>query len=222
MNKLIYIIILFVTLGIPLPEVGFSQTKKVLQTEEQGLTVATPYITRSEYKSISIQDSSDLSKSGSREHASFPNLLSVSSLDAIVKLFGTPESVDRNDFPDGTRFTATLNYDGMMLKYVRRKEGRVRLNTMEIRSPKWGVDVGGTVLRPGMSIDQLSPEVRASIDDDTFLGEEEVDGVGEVRVARSKRIEDRGETLSKNRAQITIHVNREAGTVEVVRFHRIV
>jgi hypothetical protein len=201
---------------------GLSQTKKTFEKKEKGCTFQTPYISQSEYHSISVRDSLTSSKSTSRNSVIFQDLLSVSSLDEVTRLLGQPEDIDRNVFPDGKRFIATLHYEGMMLKYVQRKEGRVRLNTMEIRSPRWAISVGGTILRSGMSVEQLSPQVRASIDGDTFLEEKSVDGVGTIRVASPEKPSEKGQQTTTDRAQLTIHVNRETGTVKVVRFHRIV
>jgi len=208
------------------PETSLSQTEKVLQRKDiHGQYDQTPYISHSEYKGISLvrQGPSSKSLKKSSDGLVLNALLSLSSLDEIFSALGEPESIERNMFPDGERFIATLEYGGMTLKYAKRKDGNVKLATVEMRSPDWAIEVGGTELRPGMRIDQLSPAVQQSINGDTFLGEDDVDGVGVIRVAeKGKAKEGNAKLIGGKQPQVSVHVNKDTETIKVVRFHRIV
>jgi len=192
----------------------------------QGETVQTPYITYDEYQAMSV-DSQMSPKEGSDKSTNrqvvFDELLSISSLDKVVRRLGKPKSIDRNVFPDGERFIATLDFGGMTLKYAKRKDGNVRLTTLEMRSPDWSLKVGGWELRPGMAVDHLSPAVQQSIKGDTFLGEDDVDGVAVIRVAKPGAAGGKNvKIMEGEQTQVSVHVDKSTGTVKVVRFHRIV
>jgi len=215
-----------IMVGFGLPKASLGQTEKVLQRKDvHGQSAQTPYISYSEYQGISLtrQGLSGKSLKKSSDDLVLSTLLSVSSLDEIVSYLGEPESIERNMFPDGERFIATLEYGGITLKYAKRKDGNVKLTTIEMRSPNWAIGVGGTELRPGMRIDQLSPAVQQSINGDTFLGEDDVDGVGVIRVAeKGKAKEGNVKLIEGKQPQVSVHVDRDTETIKVVRFHRIV
>lgn len=218
--------VLLAMTAFTLPESTWAQTEKVLQRKDvHNQSAQTPYISHSEYQGISLtrQGPSGKSLKKSSDGLVLGTLLSVLSLDKIVSVLGEPESIDRNVFPDGERFIATLEYGGMTLKYAKRKDGNVKLTTVEMRSPEWAIEVGGTELRPGMRIDQLSPAVQQSINGDTFLGEDDVDGVGVIRVAEKGKAKEGNVKLIEGRQpQVSVHVDEDTETIKVVRFHRIV
>ncbi|MCS3758182.1 hypothetical protein [Salinibacter ruber] len=211
---------------LTLPESTWAQTGKVLQRKDMhGQSTQTPYISHSEYKGISIKRQGPSGKSfkKSTDGLVLGAILSVSSLGEIVSVLGEPESIDRNVFPDGERFIATLEYGGMTLVYAKRKDGNVKLTTLEMKSSDWLIEVGGTELQPGMRIDQLSPAVQQSINGDTFLGEDDVDGVGVIRVAeKGKAKEGNVKLMEGGQPQVSVHVNGDTETIKVVRFYRIV
>lgn len=210
------------------PDAGVAQTEKVFHEEDtHGERVHVPYITYEEYQSISLISQTttgkNLDEHTKERQVPFEALLSVSSLKDVIRRIGEPENIDRNVFPDGDRFIATLDYDGMSLKYAKRKDKRVRLTTMEVTSPDWSLVVGGKELRPGMRMNQLSPVVRQAIDDDTFLGEEGIDAVGVIRVARSGEGEgSKVASMEDEQTEVSVHLDKKTGTVQVIRFHRIV
>lgn len=214
--------------GLAAPEAGVAQTEKVVHEEDtHGESVHVPYITYEEYQSTSLISQTTTGKSlegnTKAQQVPFEALLSVSSLKDVIGLVGEPENIDRNVFPDGDRFIATLDYDGMSLKYAKRKDKRIRLTTMEVRSPEWSLVVGGKELRPGMSRTQLSPVVRQAIDRGTFLGEEGVDAVGVIRVAKPDKGEgSKVEFMEGEGTEVSVHLNKNTGTAKVIRFHRIV
>ena len=226
MNRSFFVI--FISILIPfLPKSTLAQTDKVLQREDvYGQAVRTPYISYDEYQGMSV--GSQLStKEGSDKSTNrqvfFDELLSISSLDEVVRRLGKPKSIDRNVFPDGERFIATLDFGGMTLKYAKRKDGNVRLTTLEMRSPDWSLKVGGWELRPGMAVDHLSSAVQQSIKGDTFLGEDDVDGVAVIRVAKPGAAGGKNvKIMEGEQTQVSVHVDKSTGTVKVVRFHRIV
>jgi hypothetical protein len=209
------------------PELTLAQTEKVLHRKDMhGQTVHTPYISYDEYQDVSLtsQSASDTTVDKSTGmQVNFDDLLSVSSLDEVIRHLGKPKSIDRKVFPDGERFIATLDYGGMTLKYAKRKDKNVKLTTIEMRSPNWLLKVGETEFRPGMTVNQLSPTVRQSIDEDTFLGDDDVDGVAVIRVAEPGTASGENvKIMEGEQTQISVHVNKGAKTVKVVRFHRIV
>lgn len=212
------------------PRIVLAQTTKLAeQTNMQGQAVRTPYITHGELQSISLESGAVSGKTRSgKTHAepsrqvNFGKLLSVSSLDEIVQLLGEPETVDRQEFPDGQRLGATLHYEGMRIEYDRYEDGTSGVTTIQVRSSDWSLKVGGTKLHPGMSVDQLTPTVRESFQEDTTFDDPALDSFSVIHIAKP----DSGkggqvELMQEGRAQITVHANDETRTVEMVRFARL-
>lgn len=200
------------TAFLTMPGAVSAQTNLNTKPTAKGETIRTPYITYAEFQNISVN-----------ERATFSELLSVSSLDGVIQALGEPKTFDRNASPDGEMFTATLDYTGMVLDYIKRPGKEIRLETIELRSSDWFLKVGGKILRPGMKVDSLSSAIQNTITSDTILGEDDIDGIGTVLIAKPGK-SDSGEveTMDATHGAVTLHINKETGTVKVVRFSRVV
>lgn len=194
------------------------------QTTAEGATIQTPYVTYEEFEAASLGPSGNgktLSKDAA-ETVTLGDLFAVSSLDEIVQLLGEPETVDRQEFSDGQRLRATLHYEGMRIEYDRYEDGTSGVTTIQVRSSDWSLKVGGTKLHPGMSVDQLTPTVRESFQEDTTFDDPALDSFSVIHIAKP----DSGksgqvELMQEGRAQISVHANDETRTVEMVRFARL-
>lgn len=194
------------------PNEAEAQTEKKLQYEDMhGQTVQTPYISYDVYQSITVNG-----------RIPFRKLLSVSSVDEIIRSLGKPETIDRQEFSGRERFGAVLHYEGATVEYDRYEGGVSGITSIEIRSPDWSLTVGGTKLRPGMSVDRLSPAVRESLQKDTTFDDPKIDSFGIVHIT-APDLGKSGEVklLQDGRSQITVHVNEESNTIVMVRFGRL-
>lgn len=153
----------------------------------------------------------------------FGNLISVSSIDEVKRVFGEPDTYT-HDSPFGRDVLAFLTYEGLRLEYVRHNKGapksKYKLRELELASPDWSLAIGNTRLRPGMTADQLSSAVRQNLDRD--FGES-VDAFGSIAITKpgtAKQAKRGGELeMANGDAAIQIEVNRD--TVDVVRFKRV-
>lgn len=161
------------------PWVGHAQTKKALQrTNMHGQVVQFPYVSYDEFQSVTVS-----SPSGK---VSLQELLTVSSLDEVIRLLGEPQSIERNEDPDNRSFSARLHYEGnTIVVYDASSDGEtVSLRTLELWSPRWSLVVGDKVLRPGMKVGSLSPAVRQSIQAGSWFSEEGIDHFGSVDIMK--------------------------------------
>ena len=214
---------------ISLAETGAvqAQTEKTVQGQHD----PTPYISYAEFRDISaskgqrtissksLRDTTNLARGG---QVVLQELLSVSSLDEVIRILGQPKAIDRDEFPDGG-WAATLQYEGgTMFDYQKFEDGTIALLELQLWSSDWSLKVGEKELRPGMRIDSLSSVVRQSIQEGSYPKGANVDGIGSIHIAKPGTAKGGNVTLLKNgKAEITVHVNTESGTVGVVRFARL-
>lgn len=198
-----------------------AQTKKVFQRKDvHGQAVQTPYITYEEFRSVLVRTPGG--------QVPLRKLLSVSSLEEVSRLLGQPESIERNEDPDDKSFSAKLHYEGKTtLEYVATSDGKtVSLSSIKLWSPGWSLKIGDTNLHPGMEVDSLSPAVRQSISAGSWFSEHGIDHFGSVDVMKpgaAAKAAGRAEEklLQRGKAEFAVHIDRKAGTVEVVQFTRI-
>jgi len=218
--------------GLTLPKLALAQAEKVLQRKDMhGQTVQMPYISYAEFHDISaskgqkeissksLRDTTNLARGG---QVVLQELLSVSSLDEVIRILGQSKTIDRDEFPD-EGWAATLQYEGgTMFDYQKFEDGTIALLELQLWGSDWSLKVGEKELRPGMKIDSLSPVVRQSIQEGSYPKGANVDGIGSIHIAKPGTAKGGNVTLLQNgKAEITVHVNTESGTVEVVRFARL-
>lgn len=236
MKKLVQPVALSVVIlalsGLTLPKLTLAQTEKVLQRKDMhGQTVPTPYISYDEFRNISASKEQKAVSSKSLQNTTDParggqvvlqELLSVSSLDELIRILGEPKTIDRDEFPDGG-WAATLQYEGgTMFDYQKFEDGTIALLELQLWSSDWSLEVGEKELHPGMKIDSLSSVVRQSIQKGSYPKGANVDGIGSIHIAKPGTTKGGNVTLLQNgKAEITVHVDTESGTIEVVRFARL-
>lgn len=224
-------VILFAVLGIAAPKLTTAQAVRVLQRKDmKGQTVRTTYIRYADFKDLSsitnksiTQESSSGTTSGfSSGQVPLRELLSVSSLDEAIRILGEPKTIDRDEFSDGG-WATTLRYEGgTMFDYRKFEDGEIALIEFELWRSNRALEIGEMELCPGMNIDGLSPAVRQSISEGSYPEGANVDGIGAIQIATPGSTKgEKVEFLQGGKAQITVHVNREKGTVEVLRFTRL-
>lgn len=188
------------------------------QTTSQGETVQRSYISYAEFEATSLSSAvsrKTTSDKSSRDEVTLGDLAFVSSIDEVKRIFGEPEA-----FALGPPFTY-LNYKGLELEYVKpRKDNpksKYELRELELTSPDWSFTVNGTQLRPGMSVDQLSPAVRQTLDRDFSNS---VDAFGAIEIAKpgTAKQAKRGGELQQTGNVLQIFVNE--GTVDRIKFYR--
>jgi len=231
MRKLVIRILLFVIFlllaSLSVPEEGLAQNVKTTsQKNMKGRVVQTPYIDYEDFQSSSLggggQGKIRKDASGFLSGRTFRDILSVPSIDEAIHLLGKPKATDRNSFSDGGG-TAVLQYEeGTFFEYRKYENGTFALLEFQLWDANWSLKIGETKLRPGMEIDSLSSAVHQSIREGTYPDGADVDGIGIIRIAKPGAARnDEAMLLQDGKAQITVHVNREEGIVEVVRFTRL-
>lgn len=209
---IVFIIILFSMGDLIVPKLAVAQTQKLAERKGMhGQIIQTPYITYPEFQSTSVGGEEIISKS-SEESVTFSDIVSVSSLDEVIRLFGEPKHFNRATFPDGKTVRADLNFGGMKMEYIKVSgSSYFRLRELKVTSPEWSLTVGEKELCPGMAVNQLSPPVRKS---------------GYVYVAKqgtAKKAKRNGELeMTDTRTQITFEIDKERGTVKTIRFHQMI
>ncbi len=194
---------------ISLAETGAvqAQTEKTVQGQHD----PTPYISHAEFQNISVGGELISSKS-SGSQPTFRDILAVSSLDGVIRLFGEPKTFNRIPYPDGSTVRVDLNYGGLKMEYFKSAgKADFRLREMKITSSEWSLTVGEKELCPGMAGNQLSPPVRKS---------------GYVYIAKqgtAKKAKRSGELeITDTRTQITFEIDEDSGTVKTIRFHQMI
>jgi hypothetical protein len=194
------------------PKTAIAQTQKLAERKGMhGQIIQTPYITYTEFQSTSVGREEITSKS-SEKSLTFSDIVSVSSLDEVIRLFGEPKHFNRATFPDGKTVRADLNFGGMKMEYIKVSgSSYFSLRELKVTSPEWSLTVGEKELCPGMSVNQLSPLVRKS---------------GYMYVAKkgtAKNAKRSGELeITDARTQITFEIDEDTGTVKTIRFHQII
>ena len=193
-----------------------AQVEKTFQrTDSNGQAVQTPYVTYEEFRSVTL---------------CFPDgrvplrkLLTVSSLDEAVRLLGDPQSIERNEDPDDASFTAWLHYGrDTTVEYHGFADGTLGLTSIELRSSKWGLEIGDKELSPGMDITGLDDTVRQSAVSGTFSKKKDKSGLGTIYIASPNASKNgKIEPLMNGMTQFNFNT-RETGTIDVVRLSRIV
>jgi len=210
---------------LAMPQLAAAQAIKLhKKTTAQGEIDRTPYITYAEFEATSLGTSGKGKTTGSTSArgVTLGDLVSVSSLDDVTRLLGEPKSVNRGS-PYGRNVLAYIDYEGMELEYVNWNkddpDSEFELRELHLKSSDWSFTVDGTELRPGMSVDQLSPVVRQTLDED--FGQS-VDAFGAVVIAKpgTAKQTKRGGELKGMKGGATIQIEVNGGTVDVVRFHR--
>ncbi len=193
------------------PQLAAAQAIKLHeQTNSQGKTVQRPYISYAEFEAAAVGGKAIPSKS-SEESVTFSDIVSVSSLDEVIRLFGGPKHFNRATFPDGKTVRADLNFGGMKMEYIKVSgSSYFRLRELKVTSPEWSLTVGEKELCPGMAVNQLSPPVRKS---------------GYVYVAKqgtAKKAKRSGELeITDTRTQITFEIDEDSGIVKAIRFNQM-
>ncbi|MCS3954833.1 hypothetical protein GGP81_001342 [Salinibacter ruber] len=203
---------------LAMPQLAAAQAIKLhKKTTAQGEIDRTPYITYAKFEAASVGRAIPSKSFG--EEVTFVDLISVSSIDEVKRIFGEPGTLTHGSpYEDVEVVYAFLTYDGLRFEYVK-YDKKYKLRELELTSPDWSFTVNGTQLRPGMSVDQLSPAVRQSLNRD--FGES-VDAFGAIVVAKpgtAKQAKRGGELQQMGDMRIQIEVNR--GTVARVSFGRM-
>jgi len=222
-GKRILVIIALLISGSPSLESAAAQTIKLhKKTTAQGEIDRTPYVTYAAFKAATVGGKTSSDKSSGKE-VILGDLIAVSSLDEVTRVFGQPETFT-HESPFGQDVLAFLSYEGFRLEYIKHNKddpkSKYELRELELTSPDWHFTVNGAQLRPGMSIDQLSPAVRQTLDRDFSKS---IDAFGSIAVAKpgtAKQAKRGGELqMMKGDAAIQIWVN--GGIVDKIRFHRL-
>jgi hypothetical protein len=150
------------------------------------------------------------------------DLLSISSLDEAIHLFGKPETLT-HESPYGQNILAFLSYEGFRLEYIKYNkddpDSKYELRKLELTSPVWSLTVNGTKLQPGMDASQLSPTVRQTLDRDFSKSEDAFGAIVVAKPGTAKQAKQCGKLEAmKGGGAIQIWVN--GGIVDNVRFHR--
>ena len=207
-----------IVITLTLIEVGTTcaQVEKTFQrTDSNGRTVQTPYLTYEEFRSTTLRCPNG--------RVTLGELLTVSSLDEAVRLLGDPQSIERNDDPDDTSFTAWLRYGrNTTVEYHGFANGTLGLTSIELRSTKWGLEIGDNQLSPGMDIARLGKTVRRSAVSGTHSKKGNKSGLGTIYIASPNASKDgKVEPLMNGMTQFNFSTGK-TGTIEVVRLSRIV
>ena len=170
-----------------------------------------PYISDAEFQDISV-GGEFISGKSSGFQPTFRDILAVSSLDGVIRLFGEPKHFNRATFPDGKTVRADLNFGGMKTEYIKVSgSSYFRLRELKVTSPEWSLTVGEKEFCPGMAVNQLSPPVRKS---------------GYVYIAKqgtAKKAKRSGELeITDTRTQVTFEIDEDSGTVKTIRFHQMI
>jgi hypothetical protein len=156
----------------------------------------------------------------SGEKVTLGDLAFVSSIDEVTRVFGEPETFT-HESPFGRDVLAFLTYEGVRLEYIKpnkdNPKSKYELRELELTSSDWSFTVNGTQLRPGMSVDQLSPAVRQTLDRD-FSNSIDAFGVIEIAKPGTAKQTKRGGDLEQTGNVIQIEVN--GGTVDQIKFYR--
>lgn len=150
----------------------------------------------------------------------FGDLAFVSSIEEVKRVFGEPKKLTHDSpYEDGKVVYAFLTYDGLRFEYVKYNK-KYKLRELELTSSDWSFTVNGTQLRPGMSVDQLSPAVRQTLNRD--FGKS-VDAVGAIVVAKpgTAKQAKRGGGLEQMGGDTEIRIEVNGGTVDRVSFGRM-
>ncbi|MCS3631711.1 hypothetical protein GGP91_002306 [Salinibacter ruber] len=193
-----------------------AQVEKTLQrTDANGQIVQTPYVTYEEFRSVTLHCPDG--------QVPLRVLLTVSSLDEVIRLLGDPQSVERNDDPDDASFTAWLHYGrDTIVEYHGFADGRLGLTSIELRSPKWGLEIGSKKLSPGIDIAGLDKKVRRSAVSGNLSKKKNKSGLGTIYIEKPNASKNgKVEPLMNGMTQFNFKTG-ETGTVEVVRISRIV
>ena len=206
---------------LAMPQPATAQTDKLhKKTTAQGEIDRTPYVTYTEFEAAAVSGKAFSNKSSGGE-VTFGDLVSVASLDEVIRLLGEPDKLNRGA-PFGD-VRAYLHYKGMLLDYIKYDkddpDSKFELRDLEITSSDWSFTINGTRLRPGMSVHQLSPAVRQTLDEDF---DQSVDAFGAVVIAKpgTAKQAKRGGELEAMRGGATIQIEVNGGIVDKVRFHR--
>ena len=207
-------------LGIAVfPTWALCQTEKTVS----GQHAPRLYINHAESQATSVGSAvSGKTTSGksSGEKVTLGDLAFVSSIDEVTRVFGEPETFT-HESPFGRDVLAFLTYEGVRLEYIKpnkdNPKSKYELRELELTSSDWSFTVNGTQLRPGMSVDQLSPAVRQTLDRD-FSNSIDAFGVIEIAKPGTAKQTKRGGDLEQTGNVIQIEVN--GGTVDQIKFYR--
>lgn len=218
MKNCILLSMLLTAVILAMPQLATAQTTKLhKQTTSQGEIDRTPYVTYTEFQGSAVTGTS-LSSKSSEGKVTLSDLLSVSSLDEVTRLFGAPEDLSRGTDPWDT-VRARLDYKGMWMEYIKTSgSSSFRLRKMRLRSPAWSLTVNGVKLQPGVAADQLSPAVRQTMRESESSPNiaEGYLHIAKSGTAKNERVEFLGESTF-----IGIEVDKNTGTIRQVRFHRL-
>lgn len=210
---------ILVVVGLAGVGVVQAQTEKALQ---KGQTHPIPYISYAEFQATSVGravSGKTTSDKSSGEKVTLGDLAFVSSIDKVKRVFGEPETFTHA--PLGGSMLTYLTYKGLRLEYIKPKKDNPKskheLRELELTSSEWSFTVDGKQLRIGMSVDQLSPAVRQTLDRDFSNS---VDAFGAIEIAEPGTAEQakRGGELRQTGNVIQIEVN--GGTVDRIAFYR--
>lgn len=182
------------------------QTKAV--TNAQGDVVETPYLSRSELM--------DALLGGPHGTVNLGQIMTVRSIEQATRLLGEPDSTDVTHYPEGVRYDrlVVLSYKGMKIDYVDRGKS-IRADRIEITNNSYYIDTGGGKLRPGISSDRLSKNIRkAKSKDDDSLTTSHLIRVSSVQGASKKGSPD----LTKHEG-IVVEVDENTEKVTKVRYY---
>jgi len=213
---------MLLAIGLNVPHLAAAQAIKLhKKTTAQGEIDRTPYVTYTAFEATAVGGKRLAGKS-SGEEVTLGNLVAVSSLDEVIRLLGEPDKLNRGA-PFGD-VRAYLHYKGMLLDYIKYDKDdpdlKFELRDLEITSSDWSFTINGTRLRPGMSVHQLSPAVRQTLDEDF---DQSVDAFGAVVIAKpgTAKQAKRGGELEAMRGGATIQIEVNGGIVDEVRFTRV-
>jgi len=210
--------------GLPVPEPVAAQSIKLhKKTTAKGEIVRTPYVTYAEFEAAAVGRKA-LSSKSSGEKVTLGDLAFISSLDEIRRVFGEPEMLTHGSPYGNETVYAFLTYEGLRFEYVKHNkndsESKYKLRELELTSPDWSLALGDTQLRPGTSVDQLSPAVRQTLDRDFSKS---IDAFGVIAVAKpgTAKQAKRGAELQKMAGDTRIQIMVNGGTVNRVIFYRM-
>ncbi len=214
-KRLLPILAMFTAFTFMGSDTACAQVEKTFQrTDSNGQIVQTPYVTYEEFQSVTLH----------RPDGQVPlrELLTVSSLDEVIRLLGDPQSVERNDDPDDASFTAWLHYDrDTTVEYHGFADGTLGITSIELRSPRWGLEIGSKRLSPGGDIADLDKTVRRSAVSGKLSKKNNKSGVGAIYIEQPNASKnEKVEPLMNGMTQFNFKTGK-AGAIDVVRLSRI-
>jgi hypothetical protein len=140
----------------------------------------------------------------------------------VIRLLGDPQSVERNDDPDDASFTAWLHYDrDTTVEYHGFADGTLGITSIELRSPRWGLEIGSKRLSPGGDIADLDKTVRRSAVSGKLSKKNNKSGVGAIYIEQPNDSKnEKVEPLMNGMTQFNFKTGK-AGAIDVVRLSRI-